>query len=50
VKLVFQTIHENKLALKQAKCSFGTEKVVYLGHIISTVRVTMDHSKVEARP
>jgi hypothetical protein len=41
-------LHENKLALKQAKCSFGTEKVAYLGHIISTAGVAMDPSKVEA--
>jgi hypothetical protein len=48
VKLVFQTLRENKLALKQAKCSFGAEKVAYLGHIISAVGVAMDPSKVEA--
>jgi hypothetical protein len=47
-KLVFQTLRENKLALKQAKCSFGAEKVAYLGHIISVVGVAMDPSKVEA--
>jgi hypothetical protein len=48
VKLIFQTLRENKLALKQAKCSFSAEKVVYLGHIISTAEVAMDPSKVEA--
>jgi hypothetical protein len=47
-KLVFQTLRENKLALKQAKCSFGAEKVAYLGHIISAAGVAMDPSKVEA--
>jgi hypothetical protein len=47
VKLVFQTLRENKLALKQAKCSFGAEKVAYLGHIISAAGVAMDPSKVE---
>jgi hypothetical protein len=48
VKLVFQTLRENKLALKQAKCSFDAEKVAYLGHIISAAGVAMDPSKVEA--
>jgi hypothetical protein len=47
-KLIFQTLRENKLALKQAKCSFGVEKVAYLGHIISAAGVAMDPSKVEA--
>jgi hypothetical protein len=48
VKLVFHMLCDNKLALKQARCSFGAEKVAYLGHIISAVGVTMDPSKVEA--
>jgi hypothetical protein len=48
VKLVFHMLRDNKLALKQAKCSFGAEKVAYLGHIISVAGVAMDTSKVEA--
>jgi hypothetical protein len=47
-KLVFQALCENKLALKRAKCSFGAEKVAYLGHVISAEGVAMDPSKVEA--
>jgi hypothetical protein len=47
VKLVFQALRENKLVLKRAKCSFGTEKVAYLCHIISSEGVAMDPSKVE---
>jgi hypothetical protein len=48
VKQVFQTLHDHKLTLKQSKCSFGTETVAYLGHIISTNGVAMDPAKVEA--
>jgi hypothetical protein len=48
VKQVFQALRDHKLALKRAKCSFGTESVAYLGHIISAAGVAMDPSKVEA--
>jgi hypothetical protein len=53
VKQVFQTLREHKLFLKQSKCSFGEESVVYLGHVITDAGVAMDPAKitaVETRP
>jgi hypothetical protein len=47
VKQVFHALCTNKLTLKGSKCSFGEEKVAYLGHIISAVGVAMDPTKVE---
>jgi hypothetical protein len=47
VKLVLQALCDNKLTLKRVKCSFGIEKVAYLGHIISAEGVAMDPSKVD---
>jgi hypothetical protein len=48
VKHVFQALCDHKLALKRSKCSFGTETMAYLGHIISIDGVAMDPAKVEA--
>jgi hypothetical protein len=47
-KQVFQALRAHKLSLKKTKCSLGEEKVSYMGHIISTVGVAMDPTKVEA--
>jgi hypothetical protein len=33
---------------KRSKCSFGERLVVYLGHVISAVGVTMDEQKIQA--
>jgi hypothetical protein len=41
-------LHENDLAVKCIKCSFGATTVAYLGHIISEYGVAMDTDKVEA--
>jgi hypothetical protein len=48
VKAVLETLHTNKLFVKQSKCNFGTTFVAYLGHIISAKGVAMDISKIEA--
>jgi hypothetical protein len=37
VRAVFQVLRDNKLAIKQSKCSFGTQEVAYLGHIINNL-------------
>jgi hypothetical protein len=46
--LVLETLREHKLFLKQSKCSFGTNSVSYLGHVISSSGVNMDQDKVQA--
>jgi hypothetical protein len=46
--LVLETLREHKLFLKQSKCSFGTNSVSYLGHVISSSGVDMDKDKVQA--
>jgi TFIIF-interacting CTD phosphatase-like protein len=48
VKAVLETLHTNKLFVKQSKCDFRATSVVYLGNIISAKGVTMDNNKVEA--
>jgi hypothetical protein len=48
VKQVLQVLRGHKLFLKQFKCSFGEESVVYLGHIISAAGVAMDLANVTA--
>lgn len=48
LKLVLQVMRENSLYAKQSKCVFGTDKVEYLGHVISGQGVSTDPSKIEA--
>jgi hypothetical protein len=48
VKQVLQVLRGHKLFLKQFKCSFGEESVVYLGHIINAAGVAMDLANVTA--
>ncbi|CAO2146507.1 unnamed protein product [Urochloa humidicola] len=48
VRAVLQVLRDNRLAVKQSKCSFGARSVSYLGHIITDGGVTMDPTKVEA--
>lgn len=48
VKAVLETLHTNKLFVKESKCNFGATSVAYLGHIISAKGVAMDSSKIEA--
>jgi hypothetical protein len=34
--------------MKRSKCVFGCSEVAYLGHVISTAKVSMDQQKVQA--
>jgi hypothetical protein len=47
VRAVLHSLRGNHLTVKKSKCSFGTTKVAYLGHLISGQGVDMD-AEVEA--
>ena len=47
-RTVFQILRENKLYAKFKKCEFWLDQVVFLGHVISKVEISIDPSKVEA--
>jgi len=43
---VFELLRQNKLYLKESKCSFAQPSLSYLGHIISSTSVSTDPSKI----
>lgn len=45
---VLEVLRREQLYAKRSKCSFGQDKVEYLGHIIIGEGVTTDPSKIEA--
>jgi len=45
--LVFQKLRQANLTLKQDKCQFGLERVMFLGHILSSDGVSVDPEKTE---
>ncbi|KAJ4784848.1 polyprotein [Rhynchospora pubera] len=47
LRATLEILMENKLYAKMSKCEFGTEKLEYLGHIISVDGVATDPKKVE---
>jgi hypothetical protein len=47
-RLVLTVLKEHQLFMKRAKCAFGCMEVSYLGHVISSVGITMDQNKVQA--
>ena len=44
---VFKRLAEFNLTLKPSKCKFASEKVLYLGHVISEKGIEVNPSKVE---
>ena len=44
---VFEIIENNGLKLKQKKCCFLKESVIYLGHVIDKEGVSQDPNKIE---
>ena len=48
LRLVLQTLREEKLYEKLSKCEFWLEKVLFLGHFVSKEGVSVDPAKIEA--
>ena len=44
---VLETLRRHKLFAKLTKCIFATDKVGYLGHIVSGAGVATDPKKIE---
>ena len=47
LKQVFTILKQNNLFAKRQKCTFATDQVEYLGHIISVAGVATDPKKIE---
>ena len=47
LRIVFQILREKKLYAKFKKCEFWLDQVVFLGHVIFKVGISVDPSKVE---
>ena len=45
--IVLQTLREHQLYAKFSKCEFWLTKVRFLGHVISSLGVSVDSEKVE---
>lgn len=45
---VLEVLQQNQLYAKQSKCHFGSEEVIYLGHIISGEGVRTNSNKTKA--
>lgn len=45
---VFQILERHQFLIKKSKCSFATNSVEYLGHVISEAGVATDSSKIQA--
>lgn len=48
LRLVFQKLQENQLFAKMSKCTYGADRVEYLGHVIQAGSVSTDPNKVQA--
>ncbi|KAL4026597.1 hypothetical protein IC575_015033 [Cucumis melo] len=48
LRMVLQTLRDNKLYAKFSKCEFWQKQVSFLGHVVSKAGVSMDPAKIEA--
>ena len=48
LRIVFQTMREEKLFAKLSKCEFWLDSIVFLGYVISKEGISIDPKKIEA--
>ncbi|KAL4022940.1 hypothetical protein IC575_016686 [Cucumis melo] len=48
LRMVLQTLRDNKLYAKFSKCEFWLKQVSFLGHVVSKAGVSVDLAKIEA--
>ncbi|KAL0560877.1 hypothetical protein IC582_001292 [Cucumis melo] len=48
LRMVLQTLRDNKLYAKFSKCEFWLKQVSFLGHVVSKSGVSVDPAKIEA--
>ncbi|KAL0543848.1 hypothetical protein IC582_018953 [Cucumis melo] len=48
LRMVLQTLQDNKLYAKFSKCEFWLKQVFFLGHVVSKAGVSLDPAKIEA--
>ncbi|KAL4018245.1 hypothetical protein IC575_021835 [Cucumis melo] len=48
LRIVLQTLRDNKLYAKFSKCEFWLKQVSFLGHVVSKAGVSVDSAKIEA--
>ncbi|KAL0544273.1 hypothetical protein IC582_019386 [Cucumis melo] len=48
LRMVLQTLRDNKLYAKFSKCEFWLKQVSFLGHVVSKAGVSVDPAKIEA--
>ncbi|KAA0065812.1 ty3-gypsy retrotransposon protein [Cucumis melo var. makuwa] len=48
LRMVLQTLRDNKLFVKFLKCEFWLKQVFFLGHVVSKAGVSVDPAKIEA--
>ncbi|KAL0550003.1 hypothetical protein IC582_014499 [Cucumis melo] len=48
LRIVSQTLRDNKLYAKFSKCEFWLKQVSFLGHVVSKAGVSVDPAKIEA--
>ncbi|KAL0554584.1 hypothetical protein IC582_008508 [Cucumis melo] len=48
LRMVLQTLRDNKLYAKFSKCEFWFKQVSFLGHVVSKAGVSVDPAKIEA--
>ncbi|KAL4037930.1 hypothetical protein IC575_001532 [Cucumis melo] len=48
LRMVLQTLRDNKLYAKFSKCKFWLKQVSFLGHVVSKAGVSVDPAKIEA--
>ncbi|KAL0546391.1 hypothetical protein IC582_016299 [Cucumis melo] len=48
LRMVLQTLRDNKLYAKFSKCEFWLKQVFFLGHVVSKAGVSVDPAKIEA--